>query len=92
MTKVHNLKNTSEKPPSKHSSWLEFWKDKSGKEGKKCRNNNCSSDADVGGHVQKHGSQANKDHYITPLCYKCNNKPDGETFDVDDKQLVLINS
>ena len=92
MTDVHNINGTSNrKAPTGYDDWIDFWRKKTGREGKKCKNNDCSNIAKVGGHVQKHGSQVNKDWYITALCYKCNNKPDGEVFSVDSKNLVPIN-
>lgn len=86
---VKNKNGTSGKtPPSGYSSWLDFWESKMGKKASKCEVLLCKGDADVGGHVIKSG-EGGKEH-ILPLCYSCNNKPDGEVFKAWESDLVPV--
>lgn len=87
--KIKNKKGTSEKtPPTGYCSWLDFWEKKKGKNADKCEAWMCSGKPDVGGHVIKSG-QGNTE-YILPLCYACNNKPEGEEFEAWDSDLVPV--
>lgn len=87
--KVKNKNGTGDKnPPSGYTSWLDFWERKKGKKADQCENMSCSGNPDVGGHVIKSGEGGKE--YILPLCYSCNNKPDGEEFDAWDTDLISV--
>lgn len=76
---IRNKNNTADKnPPSGYASWLDFWEKMRFKKASRCEAFACPGSADVGGHVIKAG-EGNKE-YILPLCYTCNNKPEGSTF------------
>jgi hypothetical protein len=86
---VKNKKGTSDKnPPSGYTSWLDFWEKKKGKKATKCEVMSCNGSADLGGHVIKSGEDGKE--YILPMCTKCNNKPDNETFKAWDSDLVPV--
>ena len=87
MPLVHNINGTSKN--KRNIPWIDFWREKSGREGKKCKNIICDSNAEVGAHVQKHGVETTNTWYITPLCKKCNSKND--TFSVLEKNLIPVN-
>ncbi len=88
--KIRNNSNTSEKGPSSgYISWLDFWENMKDKQATKCEVNSCSGKSELGGHVIKEGTGGKE--YILPMCYKCNNKPDGEAFEVWDENLVPVN-
>lgn len=87
--KVKNKKGTSDKtPPDGYGSWLDFWEKKKGKKATQCEAWQCSGKPDVGGHVIKSGE--GNTEYILPLCYDCNNKPEGEEFEAWDTDLVPV--
>jgi hypothetical protein len=48
----------------------------------------CNGSAHVGAHVIKSGKGSKE--YILPLCYSCNNKPDGEIFKAWEADLVPV--
>lgn len=87
---VHNIKGTSDRKPYGYSSWIRFWLDK-----KTCGTTTlcpcCNKNSwEVGGHVQKHGSNTRNYWYIIPLCKKCNNPYNTVPFDVSENQLVRV--
>ena len=87
--KVKNKNGTADKKaPSGYDSWLDFWEDKKDKKADQCENMDCTGKPDVGGHVIKSGKGGKE--YILPLCYTCNNKPDGEEFEAWDSDLVSV--
>lgn len=91
MAKVHNLNNTTDrKPPKGYATWREWWEDKKGRKFSTCSCYSCTSSAEVGAHVQKHGSSDRK-WYIVPLCRGCNGMSSDETFYVRDNDLEPIN-
>ena len=86
---VKNKKGTSDNSaPAGYSSWLDFWEKKKGQKATQCEVLGCNGSADLGGHVYKVGETAKE--YIVPMCYSCNNKPDGEIFQVWDNDLVPV--
>lgn len=86
---VKNKKGTSNNnPPVGFSSWLDFWETKKGKKATICEVKHCNGNPDVGGHVIKAG-QGSKE-YILPLCYSHNNKPETETFEAWESDLVPV--
>lgn len=92
MVKVKNIHGTSKEryatPPSGYSSWIDYWKKKSGYPFPDfCACDDCLNKAEVGAHVIKTNSD-NKKWYIIPLCSRCNHKDDA--FDVIDDYLVPI--
>lgn len=90
MSKVHNIKGTSDRKPHKYKSWIAFWETKKGRTATQCANTNCQKSADVGGHVQKHGNETEDTWFITPLCNTCNNYKNEEPFMVIDSNLVPV--
>ena len=87
--KLKNKNGTAKKkPPSGCSSWLAFWEKEKGQEATTCEVLGCSGDPDVGGHVIKSGEGGKE--YILPMCYDCNNKPDGEEFEGWESDLVSV--
>lgn len=87
--KIKNKKNTAEKtPPTGYDSWIEFWERGKAKKATTCEVLGCGGDPDVGGHVIKSGEGGKE--YILPLCYSCNNKPDGEEFEAWESDLVSV--
>lgn len=76
---IKNKKGTAKPPPAGYTSWLDFWEKKKGAKATRCEVMLCRGSADVGGHVIKAGEGGKE--YILPLCYSCNNKPDGEVFE-----------
>jgi len=87
MPYVHNINGTKDRKPYGYSSWLEFWKKKSGKTKSLCAAKDCTNAVAVGAHVQKDGSN-DRHWYITPLCYSCNAK--SESFFVSEDNLVRV--
>ena len=86
---VKNKNNTSGKtPPTGYKSWLEFWEGEKGKKATQCEAMSCGGKPDVGVHVIKAGEGGKE--YILPLCYSCNNKPEGEVFKAWDSDLVSV--
>ncbi len=86
---VKNKNGTADKnPPSGYTSWLNFWEEKKGKKATTCEALSCNSSSDVGGHVIKSGEGGKE--YILPICYSCNNKPDGEEYQAWDTDLVSV--
>jgi hypothetical protein len=86
---VKNKNKTSTKtPPTGYKSWLDFWEKEKGTKAVKCEVQNCKGSADVGGHVIKSGEGGKE--YILPMCYTCNNKPDGEVFKAWESDLVSV--
>jgi len=70
---VKNLNNTSTNK-CKCDSWLDHWKEFSGKSvPTTCPVIDCSNKSEVGGHVQK-DSKSDNSWYIIPLCKEDNNK------------------
>ena len=89
LIKLKNKKGTSNKnPPSNCSSWLDFWEKQKDQKVTTCQVHNCNGNSDVGGHVIKTGEGSKE--YILPMCYRCNNKPDGEVFEGSDSDLVSV--
>ena len=77
---VKNVNGSGRFPaPYGYSSWLEYWKDKSGKSVSLCSADCCWGTDLVGAHVQKAYSE-DKSWYIVPLCKSCNKRTD--TFNV----------
>lgn len=88
---VHNIKGTSDrKPQGKYDSWLDFWEKKKGTRSGLCSCKDCCRIAEVGGHVQQHGSETDYYWYIVPLCKKCNSAQNTEPFSVNVSDLVRI--
>jgi len=86
---VKNKKGTADKhTPLGYSSWLDFWEKKNRKKATKCEVLGCGAKVEVGGHVIKVGEGSKE--YILPMCCKCNNKPDNETFKAWDMDLVPV--
>ena len=86
---VKNKNGTANKtPPSGYSSWLDFWQKAKGKKATTCEVHGCGGNPDVGGHVIKSGEGSKE--YILPICYACNNKPDGEAFKAWEDDLVSV--
>jgi hypothetical protein len=86
--RVKNLNGTTQRT-CKCGSWLKHWENFGGCFATICSVDGCNNDAEVGGHVQKVGSD-NK-WYIIPLCKSCNNKR-GEELEIDDNtELVSAN-
>lgn len=86
---VKNKKGTANKDlPIGYSSWLDFWEKKKGKKADACEVLGCKSNPDVGGHVIKSGEGGKE--YILPMCYSCNNKPEGEVFKAWESDLVPV--
>jgi hypothetical protein len=86
---VKNKKGTTDKnPPAGYSSWLEFWEKKKGKAATRCEVMGCKDNADLGGHVIK-VNEGSKE-YILPMCYSCNNKPEGEIFKAWESDLIPV--
>lgn len=90
MSKVHNIKGTSDRNPHKYKSWIEFWEKQKGETATQCANTTCKNSAKVGGHVQKHGNETEDTWFITPLCYACNSYTNDEPFTVIDSNLVPV--
>jgi len=86
---VKNKKGTAgNTPPSGYTSWLDFWEKKKGTKATTCEVRSCNGSADLGGHVIKAGEGGKE--YILPMCYSCNNKPDGEVFQAWESDLVPV--
>lgn len=86
---VKNKNGTADKnPPTGYSSWLDFWEKKKSKKADICEVKNCNGNPDVGGHVIKSGESGKE--YILPMCYSCNNRPDGEIFQAWEGDLVSV--
>jgi len=86
---VKNKKGTSDKTaPAGYASWLDFWEKKKGTKATKCEVMGCARTPDLGGHVIKTGEGGKE--YILPMCYSCNNKPEGEAFKAWDTDLVPV--
>jgi hypothetical protein len=92
MVKVKNLNETSDNPPpSGYSSWIEYWKTKTGKKLAICAHPHCNDVTGtnlVGAHVKKVGSNDNS-WYIIPLCPE-HNMINNE-FDIME-ELVSVNA
>lgn len=93
--KVKNIKHTSSKkhkrPLNGRESWLDYYKKSKGISSDMtlpCANIACNKKAEVGGHVKKDDSE--KKWYITPLCSKCNNFNNEDSFTVRKDNLVPI--
>ncbi|MGL1890013.1 MAG: hypothetical protein OCD02_00230 [Spirochaetaceae bacterium] len=87
---INNKNATSDNtPPSQHKSWLEFWESKKGCSADKCEVENCSANAELGGHVITYGKGAKE--YILPMCSSCHNKPSGEKFKAWESYLISVN-
>ena len=85
--KVKNKKGTADKePPAGYDSWLDFWEKKKGQKATKCKVLACGGPSDLGGHVLKVGEEGKE--YILPMCTSCNNKPDTDTFEAWEGDLV----
>lgn len=81
MYKVKIAHGQSGKIPHGYSSWLDYWKKKSGQEGVKCHKSLCYNFRNiVGVHVLKTDTNDN-DLYIVPLCE--NHKELLEEFNVE---------
>ncbi|MBD5416998.1 MAG: hypothetical protein HDR50_04930 [Desulfovibrio sp.] len=92
MVKVKNLKGTSDNPPPAGcSSWREFWEEKQVWPFETCSCKGCTRDAEHGAHVQKADSTDRK-WYIVPLCAKCNIGKKDTEFEVDEDDLVAVDS
>lgn len=85
---VKNLNGTAGKSHSPYSSWLEYWKSKTGKTAYSCSNKSCNGKSEVGGHVKK---TTEGSHYLTPLCYSCNNSGSDKIFEVNSSDLLKLN-
>lgn len=69
--RVRNLVGTSGNS-CRCRSWLDHWANHAGWRPTYCSVHGCMESATVGGHVQKVGL-FDRDWYIVPLCYGCNN-------------------
>lgn len=92
MIKVKNIHGTSKErystPPHGYSSWIDYWKKKSGFYFPDyCTCEDCLNKAEVGAHVIKVNSD-NRKWYIVPLCSSCNHKE--TSFNVDEDFLVPV--
>lgn len=89
MALVRNISGTSDNtPPKGYSSWKEFWESKMNRRLSSCSNLSCDRRADHGGHVKKvHGLG---EWYIVPLCDKCNNPYNTDSFSVKDTDLLRV--
>ena len=73
---VKNVSGSSRfSSPPGYSSWLEYWKSKTGQNPYYCSTRGCYGTDLVGGHVQKANSSDNR-WYIVPLCRACNTRTD----------------
>ena len=90
MTKVKNLNGTDDnKVPSGYKSWKHWWETKKKRKFGTCSCGDCSSDAEVGAHVQKVGPSDR--WYIVPLCISCNVGKKNVEFEVRDNDLEPVN-
>lgn len=88
MTKVKNLKGTSDKS-CKCATWLKHWENNSGKSlPYTCREIGCNETELVGAHVIKVDS-TDRNHYIVPVC-QSHNMTDNE-YNVVDGYFVFAN-
>ncbi|PCJ67593.1 MAG: hypothetical protein COA58_00210 [Bacteroidetes bacterium] len=88
--KVKNLNNTSgRKAPKGYASWLDYWQQQMKSYGNtKCRNNSCTSYAEVGGHVFSPDGRTSDHWYIVAICKSCNAV--AVSYDVDVNSLIRI--
>lgn len=86
---VKNLNGTADNPvPAPYSSWIEFWKAKSGKKTPtKCPKCGQQLTDPVGAHVKK--SSQDRHWYIVPICRGCNQA--NTSFEVEESLLVPVN-
>lgn len=84
---VHNVKGTSNDKCtcSDCNSWLDHWSKKNNGIPVFCATCSCNNQPDVGAHVQR---LDNKQIYIIPLCYECNNKNSNLCFEVEENMLI----
>lgn len=86
---VKNKKGTADNdPPDGYDSWIDFWEKKKGKKASDCEAKLCTNRHDVGGHVIKSGEGGKE--YILPICYDHNNKPETETYEAWESDLVPV--
>ena len=89
--RVKNINGTANRtPPAPYQNltWLEFYKEKCGREHIFCVCKSCTNLVEVGAHVIKADIDTDDKWYIVPLCKSCNNKTDA--FVVDSDYLVPI--
>jgi hypothetical protein len=89
--KVVNINGTSAKP-CKCGSWLDHWKNASGRSlAKYCPEANCIETPEVGAHVQK-DSSTDRNWYIVPLC-RTHNAETGHSLVISDStRLVSVDA
>lgn len=75
-------------PPSKYSSWKEYWEMIMRRSFSKCSNIACYNLASDGGHVTIVNGSNN--WYLVPLCSKCNNPSHDHVFYVLHKDLLKL--
>ena len=79
MTKVKNLNGTDDnKVPSGYKSWKDWWETKKKRKFGTCSCGDCSSDAEVGAHVQKVGPFGDLRIVVylrLPEAYRCLSRP-----------------
>lgn len=90
-TRVRNLGGSSNypKPTCRCGTWIDHWIENKQIRPGYCRGCGAKTTNLVGGHVYKVGS-FDKQRYIIPICYSCNNTP-GLEFNVDESDLVSAN-
>lgn len=80
MVRVKNVVGSDRyRVPSGYSSWLDYWKKRTGGNPSFCGASSCFGTDLVGAHVRKVDS-TDRDYYITPICRSCNQRTD--EFDV----------
>ncbi len=90
ITKVKNLKNTSDKQPEVYNSWLKYWEENSGEKAIQCAHYNCDCKERLNGaHVKKVNGNDNS-WFIVPLCDRHNHYSQEFEFEVVGK-LIPVN-
>ena len=86
---IKNKKETSNKiPPTRYSSWLDFWKRRKGLHVTNCEVRSCIENAEVGGHVTIVGERTGE--YILPVCYKHHTTSEDEIFEAWESDLITV--
>lgn len=66
-----NIRGTSDRS-CRCGTWLKHWFVETGLVSAACAVVGCSGDAEVGAHVQSTHGNSTKEHWIVPLCRRCN--------------------
>lgn len=89
MALVRNVEGSgNDNPPNGFSSWKEFWEARMKKSFSLCSRVDCFKTATDGAHVEN--TQNTGERFIVPLCEKCNNPSNRDSFEVDDSNLLRI--